>query len=70
MASKRVKTDIVIQYQEKDINTSFYVDTAKEIWKNDYGRKMNELDTMTLYIKPEERTVYYVMNEETGSFEM
>ena len=44
---------------------------AKKVWVDagNKDRKIKDLKTMDLYLKPEENAVYYVFNEEeSGSF--
>ena len=42
---------------------------AKDVWKYDLQQKVEDLTSVDLYVKPEEKKVYYVMNKEfTGSF--
>lgn len=45
------------------------VKIAKDVWKYDLKQKIGDLESVELYIKPEDHAVYYVMNKEfTGSF--
>ena len=41
---------------------------AKDVWKFDLKKKVGDLKSVELYVKPEENICYYVMNDETGSF--
>ena len=41
---------------------------VKEIWTKDMKQKTGDLKSVTLYVKPEENMVYYVLNNDvTGS---
>lgn len=38
----------------------------KKIWK-DAGNRIADLNTMDIYVKPEEKMVYYTINEELSA---
>ncbi len=67
-AKKAVITETVhLQYFGKDINTADLMTAVKAIWTGELGRKEEEIKDITLYLKPEENSAYYVINgEETG----
>lgn len=58
-----MKSDVIVQYHGKDINTSSLLDQAKEIWRG-AGNKVKDLKDVQLYVKPEESKCYYVFNGE------
>ena len=63
------KTDMYIEFHSKKISEEALIKSAKDIWKYDLKRRVSELDSIELYVKPEEDMVYYVMNGEVkGSF--
>ncbi len=63
-----MKSTFYIEYYGKQIDEASLVKAAKAIW-TDGGRKISDLKTLSLYVKPEENTAYYVFNDdETGSF--
>ena len=60
-----------IQYSGKAYSQEDLMKIAKDVWKYDLKRKVGELNSVELYVKPEENKVYYVMNGEfTGSFDI
>ena len=64
-----VKDKVFLEFEGKTYLKDDLVKTAKDIWKYDLKKKISELVEIELYVKPEEKRVYYVMNkEETGSF--
>ena len=69
-ATTRTATTVTLQYSGKNYSTDALVKSAKDIWKYDLGRKVGDLKNIDLYVKPEENRVYYVMNDEIGSFEI
>lgn len=64
----RVKSTFYLEFYGKQLDQADLVKTAKSIWTKS-GKKASELNSLKLYVKPEENMVYYVFNEdETGSF--
>ncbi|MCR5108127.1 MAG: helix-turn-helix domain-containing protein [Lachnospiraceae bacterium] len=57
------KTIIEVQYAGKSLNTEDIIKRVKSESKADKG-------DISIYIKPEENRVYYVVNGESGSFEI
>ncbi len=63
-----MKSKYYVQCFGKDIEINELTKIAKEKWKNN-GNKIKDIDTLNVYLKPEEHTCYYVVNDEvTGSF--
>ncbi len=55
-----------VKLEEKAIIAS-----VKKAWAAETGKKVGEIATMDLYVKPEESAVYYVVNgDETGRIEL
>jgi len=55
-----------VQYHEATITKM-----AEQVWIKDMKKKLSDLKSMELYIKPEEKKVYYVFNKkETGDFDL
>ena len=71
-AKKTEKTSsLYVQYAGKSYSEEELMKIAKDVWKYDLKRKAGDLTSISLYVKPEENKVYYVMNEEcTGSFDI
>lgn len=64
-----LKSAIHVQFSGKSYAEEDLVKIAKDVWKYDLKQKAGELESVELYVKPEENIVYYVMNQEfTGSF--
>ena len=63
------KTSMFVEYQGKQVEDKAMVAAVKKAW-TEAGNKVGDIKTMELYIKPEEASVYYVINEtETGKVE-
>ena len=64
-----LKAEMTVQYRDKEYTQDDLIKIAKDVWKYDLKQKVSDLAEVQLYIKPEEHTVYYVMNKTfTGSF--
>lgn len=63
-AKKEIKTEIVLQYGEKEVNTKDMVAAVKKEWTK-AKHKVSEIKSMELYVKPEDYAVYYVINGDT-----
>lgn len=64
-----VQADLHIQYSGKSYSQEELMNIAKDVWKYDLKQKVSALNSIKLYVKPEENVAYYVMNDEfTGHF--
>ena len=64
-----VKATVSVQFDGKSYTTEELVKIAKDVWKYDLKKKVGDFKTVELFVKPEESTVYYVINGEVmGSF--
>ncbi len=62
-----VKTRIAVQYLGKEISDQEMVAKAKKAWTAKRN-KVGDIKTIDLYVKPEDNTVYFVINGDfTGS---
>ena len=59
---KMAKTNLFVEYQGKQVEDKVIIATVKKAWAAD-GHKVSDIKTLELYIKPEEDSVYYVINE-------
>ena len=67
--AKNVESILHIQYGGKSYGQEDLMKIARDVWEYDLKHKADELESVELYVKPEENMVYYVMNREfTGSF--
>lgn len=63
-----MKSTLYVEYQEKQLEEKDLVTKAKKVWTST-GKKVSELTSLQLYVKPEENMVYCVFNEDiTGEF--
>jgi len=63
------KTSMFVEYQGKQVEDKAIIAAVKKAW-TEAGNKVGDMKIVELYIKPEEASVYYVINEtETGKVE-
>lgn len=67
--AEEVKAVVNFQFAGKSYTTDDLVKIAKDVWVYDLNKDLADFKTVELYVKPEESTAYYVVNEEvTGCF--
>ena len=70
-ARKPLKETVYLQYAGKEIDKDKILKRVKEVWTKQMKRKVGEMHTLTLYLKPEENKAYFVVNGDiTGSVTM
>ncbi len=60
-AKKEIKVRAVVEYYGKQVEEKDMIANVKKAWTKS-GKKVGDIKTMELYIKPEEAAVYYVIN--------
>lgn len=64
--AENLKPTVIVQFQGNDVDMAALIEAAKADFHQ--AKKRALVTDMKLYVKPEERTAYYVINEEyTGS---
>jgi hypothetical protein len=68
-SKKAVVTTAVVQYQDREFTEAECIKKAQAQFKKDY--KKETLTELNIYIKPEERKIYYVANKDrVGSVDL
>lgn len=68
---KKINQKFFVQYGEIEIEQQTIVNKAKEDWLNDKAHKVSDIASLDIYVKPEEKMVYYVINgQDSGNFEI
>ena len=68
-AKKDIKVKAFVEYYGKQVEEKDIIARVKKAWTKS-GKKVGDIKEMDLYIKPEENSVYYVINgTETGAVE-
>ena len=66
---KAVKTTFVVQAAGKEVSMEDAIAKVKEAWVAE-GNKETELKEIAVYVKPEDKAIYYVVNGDvTGKVE-
>lgn len=66
---KALKTNLVVQAAGKEVSMDEAIARVKSAWKAS-GHKIGDLKEITVYVKPEEDSIYYVVNGDvTGRVE-
>ena len=66
---KVAKSVVTLEYRGNSYTEESLVQSAKDVWVYDLGKDLKDFKTVELYVKPEENTVYYVVNKEVkGGF--
>lgn len=65
-----MKTALYVEFAGKQTLDKDLVAKVKELWTAE-GNKVKDINTLNLYVKPEESAAYYVINEEiSGKIEL
>lgn len=68
-AAVKVQESVNFQFSGKSYTDADLLKICRDVWKYDLNGKEEDLQTVELYVKPEENTTYYVINGSiTGSF--
>lgn len=66
-----VKEEVILQFYGKEIKTEELMKQVKTIWTKELKKKVGDMKSVSLYVKPEENAVYYVVNDDvTGKIEL
>ena len=66
-----VKATVKLQFGGREISMEELVQNAKNVWQYDMNKNPEDFKTVELYVKPEEQTVYFVINGgEQGCFSL
>ena len=60
-----MKSNFYVEYQGKQTLEKDVVAAVKKQWTA-AGNKIKDMNTVDIYVKPEENAVYYVINGEDG----
>lgn len=67
---KELVSRVYVQYADAEVITSELVEQVKEAWVAS-GHRISSVKSMDVYIKPEDKSAYYVINgKDTGKIEL
>ena len=58
--ASNMKPELIVQYQGSEVNMDTLIEAAKADFRE--KKKRTPITALTLYVKPEERMAYYVIN--------
>ena len=68
-ATTEIKTNIVLQYADKNVTFDTIIENAQNVCQYDMGKNPADIKKLDIYVKPEENTVYFVVNDkELGNY--
>lgn len=62
VTTKKVATELYVQFAGHEVSEESMVERVKEAWESE-GNKVSSIKEISLYVKPEEHKVYYVINK-------
>lgn len=69
VVKKALQNEMHIEFPGSSYTQSDLEKIAKDVWVYDMGRKASEFKSVALYVKPDERKVYFVVNgTDAGDF--
>lgn len=57
-----MKTNLYVQHAGRQITEEEILQQIKEYWKQE-GHKIKDIHTLDIYVKPEENSAYYTIND-------
>ena len=70
-AEEKPEQEMILQFGGREIKEKDLYERIQQIWIEGYGKKAEELKSLKVYVKPEEFTAYYVINDDvTGSIDL
>ncbi len=59
----KIKQQTILQFDGNDYDVSEIEANVKADWKN-AGKKLSDIETLDIYVKPQEGKAYYVVNKD------
>ena len=59
----KMKQQMFLQFNEQEVELSTVEANVKKDWK-EAGKKLSEIESLDIYVKPQEGKAYYVINGE------
>lgn len=57
-----MKASLFVEFSGTQVEDKALIASVKEIWTAE-GNKVKDIKTLNIYVKPEEKAAYYVINE-------
>ena len=59
----KINQQMILQFNGREFDLGAVEGNVKKAWK-DAGKKLSDIATLDIYVKPQEAKVYYVVNKE------
>ncbi len=69
-AATEAKTSVVLQYAGKDLSYDELVQNAKNVFQYDMAGDPASAKEISLFVKPEENKVYFIIDGTEGSYDL
>ena len=69
-AAKEIRTEVTLQWNGNDYTPDRLIQSAKDVWQYDLGKKVEDIETIALYVRPDEGKCYAVVNGEQLKFDI
>ena len=69
-AKKEAEQEMILQFGGREIKEKDLYERIQQIWIEGYGKKAEELKSLKVYVKPEEFTAYYVINDDVTGIDL
>lgn len=69
-SASATKTSVVIQYAGKDLSYDELIQNAKNVFQYDIAGDPASIKEISLFVKPEENKVYFVIDGTEGSYDL
>ena len=71
VAVAEAKTNVTLQYADKDLSYNDLIQNAKNVFQYDMSGDPNSINKLDLFVKPDENKVYFVINDDIqGSYDL
>ncbi len=64
-AAKNIEESVYIQFYNKEIVTANVIENIKNVYVERFNKKLSDIKSLDVYIKPEENKAYFVINGES-----
>ncbi len=58
----KIEAEVILQFGGNDYTYDRLLQSAKDVWQYDQGKNVADFKTAQIYVKPEERKAYVVVN--------
>lgn len=61
-AKAEAVAEVYVEYAGKQVNEKDMIENAKKTWVYETGKKESDIKSISLYVKPEDGAVYFIVN--------